>query len=525
MSAGNQAGDESMSYLRSVKPVVVEAESCQSIQGILQTTQFSGCVCPSESARADADLVLVGEDVPELPSVGVRIFVAEFPVPLGPGRLGVRCTRISHSSRAVHQVRPALPTAGTSATTFATGPASPTAAGIVLRASSIPWIPIPHRSPNVRVRAVLMGSARGRASASSEVVPAPIVRTGGGDDDDSGGDEDGDKSNGQCFGSACLSWGCTGTDCSSSTNTCTGPACRVVSCTGPGCKNGICSGDKCHSEDTDCESQEADSCTEYISSTLVTPISTYSTTTLTSQCSTITACSANPTTVTSTITGDGLVEGTISGIDSIVSEDPAIWTSLIDDLSSFYAMAFATNISTIPFSVKSTTSTASTSTTQSTTSTTTSTTAFAFETGYNCGGSPRCATFAHLRSYCDKAKDDILGTVVYGTTKNNVNSGVCYTNGMNAGFGCGVFVEGKNCQMTGAELAAHYDHIMQSTGGGCKKCGQALFSNGCKVTVNYVGHCQSSDGILNLVGDDGSDDATASSASPTPLTLTSHGLF
>ncbi|PWY69599.1 hypothetical protein BO94DRAFT_293810 [Aspergillus sclerotioniger CBS 115572] len=101
---------------------------------------------------------------------------------------------------------------------------------------------------------------------------------------------------------------------------------------------------------------------------------------------------------------------------------------------------------------------------------------------------------------------------------------------MNAGFGCGVFVEGKKCQMTGAELAAHYDHIMQFTGGGCKKCGQALLSNGCKVTVNYVGHCQNTDGILNLVGGDDESDGIpvgsgSGSGSSSALAATSHGLL
>ncbi|GFN17067.1 bacteriodes thetaiotaomicron symbiotic chitinase [Aspergillus tubingensis] len=348
----------------------------------------------------------------------------------------------------------------------------------------------------------------------------------GDDGDDSGDDDSGSDAEGACFGFECLSWGCIGVDCSSSTHTCTGPNCRVVSCSGPGCTNGICNGDKCNSEDTDCDSREADRCTEYISSTLVTPASTYSITTVTSQCSTITACSANPSTITSTITGDGLTEGTITAVDSTVSEDPALWTMILDDLSSYYSMAYDTNSST---STSSTFSTMSTSTTHSTTSTTTSTTAFASETGYNCKGSSRCGTFSNLRSFCDKAKDDLLGTVTYGTTKKDTNSGTCYTDGMNAGFGCGVFVEGDNCEMTGAELAAHYDHIMQSSGGGCKICGHALLSNGCKVTVNYVSHCQNTDGIFQPAVNDGPDEDVETSASlrpsPTPLPTTSHGVF
>ncbi|EAW14096.1 bacteriodes thetaiotaomicron symbiotic chitinase [Aspergillus clavatus NRRL 1] len=119
---------------------------------------------------------------------------------------------------------------------------------------------------------------------------------------------------GTCWGLSCLSWGCIGLDCSGSSFTCSGPLCHVVSCSGPKCSEGICTGSGCQSEDGDCQSSEADVCTEWITSTLVTPASTYSTSTITSHCSTITACSAQATTSTSTVGSSGLVEGTVSDV-------------------------------------------------------------------------------------------------------------------------------------------------------------------------------------------------------------------
>lgn len=40
------------------------------------------------------------------------------------------------------------------------------------------------------------------------------------------------------------------------------------------------------------------------------------------------------------------------------------------------------------------------------------------------------------------------------TKDTDTNSGTCYTDGKNAGFGCGVFVEGDDCEMTGDQMAA-----------------------------------------------------------------------
>ncbi|KAJ5600690.1 hypothetical protein N7450_001757 [Penicillium hetheringtonii] len=112
-------------------------------------------------------------------------------------------------------------------------------------------------------------------------------------------------SKGRCLGPNCISLGCIGPpgSCTTASGECTSSECSKVSCTGPHCQNGICSGEGCKSEDSDCESSEADTCTEYISSSLVTPESTYTTSTSTS-CQTITACGAEPSTTTTTLSDD-----------------------------------------------------------------------------------------------------------------------------------------------------------------------------------------------------------------------------
>lgn len=56
-------------------------------------------------------------------------------------------------------------------------------------------------------------------------------------------------------------------------------------------------------------------CTDWISSTLVTPALTYSTETLTTACETITACNAKSTTATKTIDGGDFIEATVTIIE------------------------------------------------------------------------------------------------------------------------------------------------------------------------------------------------------------------
>ncbi|THC87913.1 hypothetical protein EYZ11_012642 [Aspergillus tanneri] len=204
--------------------------------------------------------------------------------------------------------------------------------------------------------------------------------------------------------------------------------------------------------------------------------------------------------LTSTVDKNGLIEGTISLIDYEVDDDPSFTSSLFDQMSSFYSSAFD------PTTTSTTTTKASTSTTK-----TTSTVPTATETGYNCKGSIRCGTFKNLHKFCDMAKSFLKDDIVYGTTDKDKNSGTCYTDGKNAGFGCGVFVEGDNCQIKGMQMAAAYDHIFQKAGGNCGICGHAFLSDGCKLTVNYVSGCQTTNGILEAFIGSGSDFTTASS--------------
>ncbi|KAH2337317.1 hypothetical protein KXW87_006348 [Aspergillus fumigatus] len=191
------------------------------------------------------------------------------------------------------------------------------------------------------------------------------------------------------------------------------------------------------SEDNDCEAEKADSCTDWISSTLVTPASTYSTTTITTRCDTITACSAKATTTTSTVDEDGLIEGTITDFQWATTSDDADLTSYLE-----------------------------------------------------------CGSFANLHSFCNMAKGFLTEDTLYGTKDSDADTGTCYTDGKNAEFGCGVFVEGDDCEMTGDQMAAAYDHIFQETDGGCEICGHAFFPNGCQLAVNYVSGCKTTNGVL-----------------------------
>ncbi|KAL3428704.1 bacteriodes thetaiotaomicron symbiotic chitinase [Aspergillus tetrazonus] len=304
------------------------------------------------------------------------------------------------------------------------------------------------------------------------------------DDDDNGGDDSGGS--GICFGLRCLSWGCLGRQCSSSDFVCTGRDCRVVTCTGDDCENGICKGKRCQSQDTDCEAEEADVCTAYIYSSLVTPASTYSTTTVTSVCETITACAAAATTTTKTVDENGLDEGTATIVESATTSNAALVSFLDDQLESWWSTVFAT--------------TTSTTTTKTTTRTTTTTSALPTETSYDCHGSSRCGSFDGLAEFCDMAKSFLKDNTIYGTTDDSYDSGECYTDGKNAGFGCGVFVKGDDCEMPGRQIAAAYDHIFQESGGQCEICGHAYFADGCYVTVDYVSGCQNTNGPLQPIG-------------------------
>lgn len=106
----------------------------------------------------------------------------------------------------------------------------------------------------------------------------------------------------RCVGPDCIGFGCTGPDCSD--GTCQGFDCTPVVCEGTGCHEGYCEGPDCE-EDGDCdEPQRVPHCTESVSEIKTDPkVTSYSITTRT-ECATVTACSAEATTITTTTTID-----------------------------------------------------------------------------------------------------------------------------------------------------------------------------------------------------------------------------
>ncbi|GAB1211409.1 hypothetical protein ATERTT37_000523 [Aspergillus terreus] len=211
---------------------------------------------------------------------------------------------------------------------------------------------------------------------------------------------------GLCLSPGCISLGCIGPLCDKVTGECSGPDCHKVSCSGQNCRNGVCTGEGCEPGESDCETNEADICTEYISSSLEPIASTYTTTTSTS-CQTITACDAEPTTTTTTISGHVAAETPYKyyhwTLDKAVASSVA--SSIEKDLSSLHAT---------------TTSTTTSSTTTKTTSTTASTTTDAFspaETELSCkDNSWMCGHFTggNFRAFCDVAKSYLRGNEIYG---------------------------------------------------------------------------------------------------------------
>lgn len=212
---------------------------------------------------------------------------------------------------------------------------------------------------------------------------------------------------GLCIGEDCVSIGCIGPRCDPETGKCLGYDCYKVSCSGPNCDDGVCTGEGCEPGDEDCETEEADMCTEYISSSMVTEASTYSTTTST-DCQTITACHAEATTTTSTITSDG---SETTGYRYWYHEvDLAAAATDAAEIDADYSAFFTTPTPT-------TTSTTSTETT--TTSTETSTTTNPHtpgESSTTCGhGQTMCHLFvSNLHGFCDMAKSYLRGDDLYG---------------------------------------------------------------------------------------------------------------
>ncbi|KAJ9297889.1 CAZyme family GH18 [Paecilomyces variotii] len=291
------------------------------------------------------------------------------------------------------------------------------------------------------------------------------------------------------------------------------------SCSGPNCQDGLCKGKGCTNGDSECQEKEVGICTEFVYSVPDTVRSTSITKTSTS-CDTITACSVTATTTTTTFTDDP--HASMPFIAYIDDTNTAFMASVASEIDAAFKSAEASWITTTSSSTSKSTSSETTSS-EISTSTGPSATSLSNtspeEVSYTCSGmSGECKIFSHLRQFCDEAKSYIRGTEIYGTTKANSNTGECYTDGKNAGFGCGVFVSGDGCQILGTTMQAAYDHLMDKTGGNCSTCGQVTFSNGCKMRVDYVSGCQTeNNGPAQFVASNDSSATTAMS----PATLAS----
>lgn len=227
----------------------------------------------------------------------------------------------------------------------------------------------------------------------------------------------GDDCNGSgfCLGLECISLGCIGLGCEPD-GLCVSYDCHKVSCTGTNCDNGVCKGQGCEVEDSDCESEEADVCTEYISSWIETSDLTYTTTTSTS-CDTVTACYAEATTTTSTLSDETSTWATPFKAYALET-DAAYITSVASGIDEYMA-----SVEGSYYSVDNPTTSATTSseTTSSKASTATGPAATSLddttpdEVSYSCRGmSERCGTFSGLRAFCDVAKSYLRGDDIYG---------------------------------------------------------------------------------------------------------------
>ncbi|CAG8350820.1 unnamed protein product [Penicillium salamii] len=152
---------------------------------------------------------------------------------------------------------------------------------------------------------------------------------------------------GLCLALDCISLGCIGLDCISSTGKCTGSRCSKVTCSGPNCKNGKCVGEGCTPEESDCDSVEADICTETVYSSLVTPASTYTTKTSTS-CETITACDVEASTTTTTVSSKPPVIVTIEPYPDYPVMNDAEVTSVRKSMEDMFSSIWATTTTSSP---------------------------------------------------------------------------------------------------------------------------------------------------------------------------------
>ncbi|KAF2223372.1 Spherulation-specific family 4-domain-containing protein [Elsinoe ampelina] len=104
---------------------------------------------------------------------------------------------------------------------------------------------------------------------------------------------------------------------------------------------------------------------------------------------------------------------------------------------------------------------------------------------YDCKGSTLCWT-PNLLKWCDLAvnnlsRTDALSYATFGGQK----TGNCWGDG--ASSGCGVFIQGSNCQISGNDIWHDYQNIRDL--GGCKRCGSYYREDGCRVAIDFVSTC------------------------------------
>ncbi|EEP77206.1 predicted protein [Uncinocarpus reesii 1704] len=257
------------------------------------------------------------------------------------------------------------------------------------------------------------------------------------------------SSNGRCIGPKCISFGCIGADCKPCSGSscsggweCTGPRCKIVTCKGSSCRNGLCSGSGCEPGNDGCdEAQTARRCTEMVSKVRPPKETTYSTTTSTI-CSTITACDAQPTTVTTTYSRDGIKTQRREVITyKKYKENPAQAACMKKALQ-----IRRDNLSKLMFEPQNT----------PTTTRKRPEPTGPVEQKYSCKGSIRCKSAIKLGSDCQMAKAALVENTLYGNTPRCVSGGTCYAAPERSFMGCGVMVQGPEgkCELTGNQIAA-----------------------------------------------------------------------
>nr|RBQ87628.1 hypothetical protein FVER53263_00029 [Fusarium verticillioides] len=104
-------------------------------------------------------------------------------------------------------------------------------------------------------------------------------------------------------------------------------------------------------------------------------------------------------------------------------------------------------------------------------------------TTYDCKGSGICSLSTFQVKYCDHAINSLIRNDDKNYGDGKALSGNCW--GDSTGNGCGVFVTGKGCVMSGNEMWWKYQDLRDDNKGGCSKCGSVHYGDGCRFTVNY----------------------------------------